>query len=109
MVIISNMVMGWMVVLAVHRIGGILFAGRIERLARDIFQEFGHEPLTALCVLKGGYKFFSDLMDKINQLNCNQGQKSIPISPDFVRLKSYEVSLVARGMWLSPEMEVTVA
>ena len=67
---------------------------RIERLARDIFQEFGQEPLTALCVLKGGYKFFSDLMDKINQLNCNQGQKSIPVSLDFIRLKSYEVSLV---------------
>ncbi|XP_037089233.1 hypoxanthine-guanine phosphoribosyltransferase-like [Pollicipes pollicipes] len=63
---------------------------RIERLARDIFQEFGQEPLTALCVLKGGYKFFSDLMDKINQLNCNQGQKSIPVSLDFIRLKSYE-------------------
>ncbi|XP_043188842.1 hypoxanthine-guanine phosphoribosyltransferase-like [Amphibalanus amphitrite] len=63
---------------------------RIERLARDIFQELGQGPLTALCVLKGGYKFFSDLMDKINQLNCNQGQKSIPVSIDFIRLKSYE-------------------
>ena len=44
-------------------------------------------------------------MDKINQLNCNQGQKSIPITPDFVRLKSYEVSLSACGVWLLPEME----
>ncbi len=41
---------------------------RIECLARDIFQdviagsgESDPEPLTTLCVLKGGYKFYSDL------------------------------------------------
>jgi len=66
-----------------------LIQDRIERLARDIFNEFGHEPMTALCVLKGGYKFFSDLMDKINLLNCNS-QRSLPVTVDFIRLKSYE-------------------
>ena len=39
---------------------------RIDRLARDIFQDVitaseEPEPLVSLCVLKGGYKFYSDL------------------------------------------------
>merc|ERR1712170_265862 len=61
---------------------------RIERLARDIFHEYGGEPLVALCVLKGGYKFFADLVEKI-QILCRNSQKTLPISIDFIRLKSY--------------------
>lgn len=63
---------------------------RIERLARDIFQDIGQEPLMGLCILKGGYKFFADLLDRIKLLNRYQGQVSVPISVDFIRLKSYE-------------------
>ncbi|CAH1789663.1 unnamed protein product [Owenia fusiformis] len=66
-----------------------LIQDRIERLARDIVQEFGNKPIVALCVLKGGYKFFSDLLDKIQLLNRNSTE-SIPICIDFIRLKSYE-------------------
>merc|ERR1712156_351079 len=47
------------------------------------------EPLVSLCVLKGGYKFYSDLQDKINNLNSNH-EKSVPMRVEFVRLKSYE-------------------
>jgi hypoxanthine phosphoribosyltransferase len=68
---------------------------RIEKLARDIFydvfsQGTEKEPLHAICVLKGGYKFFSDLLDKINALNSNHNHGSVPMSVDFIRLKSYE-------------------
>ncbi len=45
----------------------------------------------ALCVLKGGYKFFADLMDYIKTLNQNS-DKSVPLTVDFIRLKSYSVS-----------------
>lgn len=30
---------------------------RTERLAKDIVKEFGQEPITCLCVLKGGYQY----------------------------------------------------
>uniref|UniRef100_A0A8D2QVJ4 Hypoxanthine-guanine phosphoribosyltransferase n=1 Tax=Zosterops lateralis melanops TaxID=1220523 RepID=A0A8D2QVJ4_ZOSLA len=44
--------------------------------------------IVALCVLKGGYKFFADLLDHIKALNQN-GDKSVPVTVDFVRIKSY--------------------
>ncbi|NWS45166.1 HPRT phosphoribosyltransferase, partial [Probosciger aterrimus] len=61
---------------------------RTERLARDIMQDMGSHHIVALCVLKGGYKFFADLLDHIKALNQN-GDKSVPITVDFVRIKSY--------------------
>lgn len=64
---------------------------RIERLARDIVEDFDEDGLVALCVLKGGYKFFTDLLDKIKGLNRNLG-RSVPLAVDFIRLKSYVVS-----------------
>merc|ERR1719452_428480 len=66
---------------------------RIEKLARDIFYDVynqGKEPLHTICVLKGGYKFFSDLLDRMNNLNSNHEHGSVPVSVDFIRLKSYE-------------------
>lgn len=62
---------------------------RIERIAKDVFTDFGQEPLVAICVLKGGYKFYTDLVDKINCLNRNHSNRSVPLSVDFIRLKSY--------------------
>ncbi|KAJ8343797.1 hypothetical protein SKAU_G00311260 [Synaphobranchus kaupii] len=61
---------------------------RTERLARDIMQDMGGHHIVALCVLKGGYKFFADLLDYIKALNQN-GDKSVPLTVDFIRLKSY--------------------
>jgi hypoxanthine phosphoribosyltransferase len=46
---------------------------RTERLARDIVMEFGPEPLTCLCVLKGGYQFFHDLIAGIKTIARNSG------------------------------------
>lgn len=61
---------------------------RTERMARDIVNDFSSEGLVALCVLKGGYKFFTDLIERIRQLNSHIG-KSVPLAVDFIRLKSY--------------------
>jgi len=66
---------------------------RIEKLARDCFYDMlgnGREPIHALCVLKGGYKFFADMLDKINVLNSNHSEGSVQVSVDFIRVKSYE-------------------
>ena len=79
---------------------------RIERLACDIANDIGHESFTALCVLKGGYQFFSELIEKIRQYyrfssfakdagNERKGKqpesaKSQQIKVEFVRIKSYE-------------------
>lgn len=52
----------------------------------------GGHHIVALCVLKGGYKFFADLLDYIKALNRNS-DKSIPMTVDFIRLKSYCVSV----------------
>ena len=64
---------------------------RTERLARDIIRDMGGHHIVALCVLKGGYKFFADLLDYIKALNQNS-DKSVPLTVDFIRVKSYCVS-----------------
>ncbi|TRY85816.1 hypothetical protein DNTS_011862 [Danionella cerebrum] len=65
------------------------FKQKTERLARDIVRDMGGHHMVALCVLKGGYKFFADLMDFIKTLNQNSEHSSVPLSVDFIRLKSY--------------------
>jgi hypoxanthine phosphoribosyltransferase len=64
---------------------------RIEKLAADIFHDMiDHQEIhiSAVCVLKGGYKFFSELLNKLNTLNTTSG-RSVPISIDFIKVKSY--------------------
>ncbi|XP_078066677.1 hypoxanthine-guanine phosphoribosyltransferase-like isoform X2 [Mustelus asterias] len=65
-----------------------LIMDRTERMARDIAKEMGGTHIVVLCVLKGGYKFFADLLDYIKALNRNQDE-SLPMTIDFIRLKSY--------------------
>ncbi|GCB64721.1 hypothetical protein scyTo_0000317 [Scyliorhinus torazame] len=65
-----------------------LIMDRTERMARDITKEMGGAHIVVLCVLKGGYKFFADLLDYIKALNRNQDE-SLPMTIDFIRLKSY--------------------
>ena len=54
-------------------------ARRVRELAAEIDALYGDEPLVIICVLKGAFMFFSDLV------------KNLTISPelDFVRLASY--------------------
>lgn len=86
-------------------------------MALDIVTDIGEESFTALCVLKGGYQFFSDLLNSMRQIyrfstlskaalalrstgdsdskylnppkTCQLGN-SFHIKADFVRVKSYE-------------------
>ena len=48
---------------------------RVERLAQDISRDLPG-PLVALCVLKGGYQFFSDLLNFIKSNNSIAGGSS---------------------------------
>ena len=43
-------------------------------------------------IIQGGYKFFSDMLDKVNSLNSNHSEGSVQVSVDFIRVKSYENS-----------------
>lgn len=65
---------------------------RTERLARNIMDDLGDHDIVVLCVLKGGYQFCADLVDKIKALSCNS-DRTIPMRVHFIRLKSYLVSI----------------
>lgn len=79
-------------------IPGGMIQDRIERMACDIALDLHKEPFTALCVLKGGYLFFNDLLEKIRQLyryRLLDDQNAVEdeaqqIRAEFIRLKSYE-------------------
>lgn len=60
----------------------------------------GGHHIVALCVLKGGYKFFADLLDYIKSLNQNSDE-SVPLTVDFIRVKSYCVSRLSHFMDVS--------
>ncbi|XP_057190893.1 phosphoribosyltransferase domain-containing protein 1b [Triplophysa rosa] len=61
---------------------------RTERLARNIMDDLGDHDIVVLCVLKGGYQFCADLVERIEVLCCNSS-KTLPMRVDFIRLKSY--------------------
>ncbi|CAF5227883.1 unnamed protein product, partial [Rotaria magnacalcarata] len=42
-----------------------------------------------MCVLKGGYRFFSDLILKIQNENRRRSDRSLPMSLEFIRTRSY--------------------
>ncbi|NCD24536.1 MAG: hypoxanthine phosphoribosyltransferase [Deltaproteobacteria bacterium] len=72
---------------------------RAKELGREISSLYGDEPLICVCVLKGAYAFFTDLM------------RNLTIHPlmDFVRLSSYadQTSRQSR-MVFSKDMEIDV-
>jgi len=74
-----------------------LIDDRTEKLAYDIHQFYlkvlkdtPGESVLALCTLKGAYRFFGDLLKKIEKINSYSPENSVPIKMDFIRLKSYE-------------------
>ncbi len=68
-----------------------IFQDRIEKIATDIFHELDGRPMATLCVLKGGYKFYADLLNKLNELNSRSfNGDSVAMTVDFIRCKSYE-------------------
>jgi len=68
---------------------------RTEKLAFDIYQHYRKvlppgESILALCTLKGAYRFFGDLLKKLEKINSFTPDAGVPITMDFIRLKSYE-------------------
>ena len=53
---------------------------RVEQLGEQITKKYGDEPLVVVCVLKGAFIFFADLVRCIDNKN---------MIVDFVRLSSY--------------------
>lgn len=72
---------------------------RVKELAADIDTLYGDEPLVIICVLKGAFMFFSDLVSKLT------------ISPelDFVRLASYgEGKGSSRNISFTKDVEISL-
>nr|XP_055038078.1 phosphoribosyltransferase domain-containing protein 1 isoform X1 [Misgurnus anguillicaudatus] len=61
---------------------------RIECLARDILGDIGHQDMMVLCVLKGGYKFCSDLVESIKAQSRSTNRR-LTTRVEFIRFKSY--------------------
>jgi hypoxanthine phosphoribosyltransferase len=72
---------------------------RAQELGREISEQYGDEPLVCVCVLKGAYAFFTDLM------------RNLTIHPtmDFVRLSSYADQTSRKSkMVFSKDMEIDI-
>jgi hypoxanthine phosphoribosyltransferase len=72
---------------------------RARILGREISSHYGDEPLVCVCVLKGAYAFFTDLM------------RNLTIHPtmDFVRLSSYADQTSRKSkMVFSKDMEIDI-
>uniref|UniRef100_A0A7N4PUR2 Hypoxanthine-guanine phosphoribosyltransferase n=1 Tax=Sarcophilus harrisii TaxID=9305 RepID=A0A7N4PUR2_SARHA len=65
-----------------------LILDRTERLVQEVMKEMRDHHIAILCVLQGGYKFFADYLYYIKLVNRNSDQ-SIPLTVDFIRMKSY--------------------
>lgn len=48
--------------------------------------------------IKGGYKFFLDLLDQVNKLNASRSRTSVQVKVDFISLESHRDNLVIEGM-----------
>ncbi|KAF7634595.1 Hypoxanthine phosphoribosyltransferase [Meloidogyne graminicola] len=59
---------------------------RIDKMAIEINTRIGEKPLVMICILKGSFKFFSDLLQKLTKIRL---QCSWPIRVEFIRAKSY--------------------
>ena len=76
---------------AVHPSSSVmLFMFRIERLAVDICEDLDFQPVTVVCVLKGGFRFCADLSEQLQAIG-RKSNRSIQIVFDFIRLRSYQV------------------
>jgi len=63
---------------------------RIEKLAVDIRETYGDEPIHLLCILKGSRGFFSELCSVFNRIHrYTANHVNLPYVEHYVRLKSY--------------------
>jgi hypoxanthine phosphoribosyltransferase len=66
---------------------------RIEELAHEINHDFRGHEVTAICVLKGSFVFFSDLIRRLD----------LPLTCEFLGVSSYGNKMVSSG-----EVKVTL-
>lgn len=93
----------------------------MEKLAQLIVRDFHastagsgvelnniNNGLVVVCILKGGHQFFADLLDAIKRSNAQNYQRSVPISLEFIKIKSYhndastgsvQISLTGNETW----------
>ena len=63
----------------------------------DLFNELDREvPIVALCVLKGGFQYFNDVLEFLKRYSASQHTKAVQFNIDFIRLKSYTGKLPTR-------------
>ncbi|KAI8069122.1 phosphoribosyltransferase-like protein [Gilbertella persicaria] len=72
---------------------------RIRKLARMIVDD-SQGPLVVCCILKGGHQYFADLVNEIKKLRRLNGT-SVPLSLEFIRVKSYENDQSTGGVKIS--------
>lgn len=48
--------------------------------------------------IKGGYKFFIDLLDQVNKFNASRSCTSVQVKVDFICLESHKDNLVIEGI-----------
>lgn len=73
---------------------------RVAALAEEIDQKYYGEPIVAICVLKGAFMFFSDLVRQI---------KNPALELDFVRLSSYGMnSASSKHVIFNKDIEIDI-
>ncbi|CAI3220364.1 hypoxanthine phosphoribosyltransferase [Desulfovibrio legallii] len=78
-----------------------MIAVRVRELAAEIDALYGQEPLVAVCVLKGGFIFFSDLVRALHNEKMEL---------DFVRLSSYgKKASSSKHVIFSKDVEIDIA
>jgi hypoxanthine phosphoribosyltransferase len=60
---------------------------RVAELAQEISHDYSGREVTAICILKGSFIFFSDLIRKLD----------LPISCEFLGVSSYGAKMVSSG------------
>ncbi|WP_461210549.1 hypoxanthine phosphoribosyltransferase [Desulfocurvus sp. DL9XJH121] len=73
-------------------------AGRVAELGREITATYQGEPLTVVCVLKGGFLFFADLVRAVD----------LPLELEFVRLASYGKGMDSGELVFSKDLETSI-
>lgn len=72
---------------------------RLDALAAEIVKKYNGEPLVLICVLKGAFMFFSDL---VKRLDCD-------VTIDFVRVASYGSGVESsRNVSFTKDIEISL-
>ncbi|MCM0755375.1 hypoxanthine phosphoribosyltransferase [Desulfovibrio aminophilus] len=74
-------------------------AARVAELGREVSEAYRNKPLVCVCVLKGAFLFFADLL------------RHVDVGPeiDFVRLASYGAGTASSGtITFSKDLEVNI-